>query len=74
MKKAQIKISWIVYPPNYKPGDSYIHVPFLRDAWNKACSMGEGASLDRLRDVKRKDGSGSWEHHPNYYVVEVVKR
>lgn len=69
--RTQIKISWIVYPPNYEPGDGFTHVPFLKDAWNKACSLGEGASLSRLREVKRKDGSGQWSHHPNYYIVEV---
>lgn len=69
--RTQIKISWIVYPPDYKPGDGFMYVPFLRDAWNKACSLGVGASLSRLRDVTRKDGSASWQHHPNYYVVEL---
>ncbi len=70
MKVAQIKKSWIVYPPNYKPGDGYFKVPFLKDAWNKACSLGVGSEVWLIKDTKRTDGSSSHDSGDVVYVVE----
>lgn len=37
---------YLVYPPNYKPGDGY-KVRYSRvQAWKAAVRMGEGASVD----------------------------
>lgn len=69
MKVAQIKKSWIVYPPNYKLGDGYFKVPFLKDAWNKACSLGAG-SLCRLVVEHNKRGWSSYETGGVTYIVE----
>jgi len=56
-KKAQITRSWITYPPHYEPGDGYTQHRFLKDAWNKACSLGEGAECwEKIRKCFR-DGS-----------------
>lgn len=57
MKKAQIKRSWVVYPPNYVPGDGYHKIRFLEKAWNKACSLGVGSALYETVEQTRKDGS-----------------
>lgn len=69
MKVAQIKKSWIVYTPNYEPGDRYFKVPFLKDAWNKACSLGVG-SWCCLVVEKHKHGSSSYETGGVTYIVE----
>lgn len=69
MKKAQIKRSWVVYPPNYTPGDGYFKIPFLKDAWNKACSLGLGAECWSSIDISRRDGSGCHKTGDKIYVV-----
>lgn len=69
MKVAQIKKSWIVYPPNYEPGDEYFKVPFLKDAWNKACSLGVGAKC-KLVEEHNKRGWSSYETGGVIYIVE----
>lgn len=69
MKKHQIKIHWIVYASDYKPGDKYWEIPFLKDAWNKACSLGKGARAYRQKDVRLKDG---WHFEINEFYYEVV--
>jgi len=57
MKKAQIKRSWVVYPPNYswQNNDEFYYIPFLKDAWNKACSLGEGAEVVEQIEHVHKD-------------------
>lgn len=74
MKVAQIKKSWIVYPPNYKPGDGYFKVPFLKDAWNKACSLGVGAQcrlvVEHNKRERNKRGWSSYETGGVTYIVE----
>lgn len=73
MKKAQIKRSWVVYPPNYKPGDGYFKIPFLKDAWNKACSLGEGSYI-RL-DIEKiyRNGNSRWTSGSLHYIVGNIK-
>lgn len=56
-RKAQIKTSWVVYPPNYTPGDGYHLIRFYKKAWSKACSLGEGASCWQTVRKTRRDGS-----------------
>lgn len=70
MKKAQIKTSWIVYPPNYKPGDGYFLIPFLKDAWRKACSLGEGADCWQKVHKTRRDGSQCFSTGKTYTVIK----
>ncbi len=72
MRKAQIKRSWIVYPPDYcwKSGDKYYYVPFLKDAWNKACSLGIGAECCERIEQVYGDGSASWRGGKLYVVGE----
>lgn len=69
MKVAQIKKSWIVYPPNYKPGDGYFKVPFLKDAWNKAYSLGTGAEVWSVHRIEKR-GSSSYQAGKVIYIVE----
>lgn len=73
MKKAQIKRSWIVYPPHYRPGDGYFEVPFLKDAWNKACSLGVGAEVELIVDKTYRNGNAKWSNGNEIYVVEKRK-
>lgn len=70
-KKAQIKTSWIVYPPNYKPGDGYHLFSFYKNAWRKACSFGVGASCWQKVKKTRRDGS---ECVSTGVMYDVVKR
>ena len=37
---------FLIYPPNYKPGDGYKVRHSKRQAWRVAVRMGEGASVD----------------------------
>ncbi|WP_391560676.1 hypothetical protein [Robertmurraya sp.] len=61
-KAAQITKSWIVYGPNYSPSSGLgpFYYRFLRDAWNKAKSLGEGAECVQNLKVRNRDGSGTW--------------
>ena len=75
MKKAQIKRSWIVYKPNYDNRVDYpIYVPFLKDAWNKACSFGVGAEVWLSVDKYRRNGSSCHISGEIVYVVEKTKK
>jgi hypothetical protein len=38
--------AFLIYPPNYKPGDGYKVRRSKRQAWKEAVRMGEGASVD----------------------------
>jgi len=69
-KAAQITKSWIVYPPNYKPGDGYKYYRNLNKAWRYACNLGVGAEVTQEIQVRHKDGSGTWTSGDVYYVVE----
>lgn len=62
MKPAEVTRSWIVYPPNYVPGHGYTEMRFLKDAWNKACSLGEGAVvISQIHKRNYRKGLSSWE-------------
>ena len=69
-KKAQIKRSWIVYPPNYswQQNDPYYYIPFLKDAWNKACSLGKGAEVVERIEQTYRDGARSSSGGRSYTV------
>lgn len=69
MKTVQIKTSWLVYPPNYEPGDGYKKVNFLKKAWNIACSMGIGAEVHSFTEKVYKDGSRRMWWNDRIYVV-----
>lgn len=68
-KAAQITRSWNVYPANYKPGDGYHHYRFLKDAWNKACSLGIGSEVVSNLKIRHKDGGGVWTSGDIVYEV-----
>lgn len=38
--------AFLIYPPNYKPGDGYKVRHSKRQAWKAAVRMGDGASVD----------------------------
>lgn len=69
MKVAQIKKSWIVYPPNYEPGDEYFKIPFLKDARIKALSLGVGADVWSVHRIEKR-GSSSYQIGKVKYVVK----
>lgn len=70
-KAAQITKSWVVYGPNYSPssGKGPFYFRFLKDAWNKAKSLGVGAECEQSLKVIRKDGSGTWSSGDVIYQV-----
>lgn len=57
-KAAQITKSWVVYSPI--KGSSPMYYKFLKDAWNKAKSLGFGSYCTQSLKIRRKDGSGTW--------------
>lgn len=59
MKVHQIKIRWLVYPPNYKPGDGYYERRFLKHARVKAKELGVGSQIWQVKEVTTKDWSGT---------------
>lgn len=61
-KAAQITKSWVVYGPNYSPSSGLgpFYFRFLKDAWNKAKSLGEGAVTVQSLKVSKRDGSSRW--------------
>ena len=72
MKPAGITRSWIVYPPNYQPGDGYKHFKTLKKAWNVAVSMGVGSECHLVVEHWNKKYSTSSFGHC-VYVVEDAK-
>lgn len=69
-KAAQITKSWVVYGPDYSPssGKGPFYYRFLKDAWNKAKSLGEGAECVQSLQVRHRDGSGTWTSDVVYEV------
>lgn len=63
-------VKWIVYPPNYKPGDGFWKYNHIKDAWNKACSVGLYSELWRSVEITRRDGSSSSYIEPAFEVIE----
>lgn len=70
-KAAQITKSWTVYPANYDPekGDYPLSYRFLKDAWNKAKSLGKGAECVQNLKIRHKDGGGEWTSGDVVYEV-----
>ena len=70
-KAAQITKSWVVYPPNYSHKSSIgpFNYRFLKDAWNKAKSLGVGAECVQSLQVSHKDGGGTWTSGDVIYEV-----
>lgn len=73
MKAVQITKSWIVYPPNYKPGDGYTEHRFLRKAWRHACQLGVGADLHLVVRRKGRKGTSSSTFTHEFTVAESSK-
>ncbi|UBM12826.1 hypothetical protein [Cupriavidus metallidurans] len=46
-KPASLTLSYVVYPPNYKPGDGYRNVDTLKKAQRRALALGPGAEIWR---------------------------
>lgn len=53
-KPASRTVSYIVYPPNYKPGDGYVKVKNKKAALKQAIKYGTGAEVDREISTKNK--------------------
>ena len=70
-KAAQITKSWVVYPPNYshKDGKGPLYFRFLKDAWNKAKSLGKCAECVQSLKVSHRDGSSTWTSGGVVYEV-----
>jgi len=70
MKKAQIKRSWVVYPPDYVAGSGeFFKIPFLKDAWNKACVLGAGSVV--IGEKYQINNHGDWTDTWNDISYEV---
>lgn len=66
-KAAQITKSWVVYSPS--KGGSPMYYKFLKDAWNKAKSLGVGSYCKQSLKIRHKDGSGTWTSGDLEYEV-----
>jgi hypothetical protein len=68
------KITYCVYPANYRPGiDKLHHFKTMRQALKKALLIGDGACIDKKNDVMYKNGCGLY--YTNYqYVIAGDKR
>ena len=53
-------ISYLVYKPNYIPGDGYHKVDTKRKAFKLAVKLGSGAEVHQDCKTKHHDGSGMW--------------
>ena len=72
-KAAQITKSWVVYGPDYLPGSGKgpFYYRFLKDAWNKAKSLGAGSECVQSLQVRRRDGSGTRTSGDVVYEVSL---
>lgn len=70
-KAAQITKSWVVYGPDYSPSSGLgpFYFRFLKDAWKKALSLGEGAETVQSSKVSHRDGSSTWTSGDVVYEV-----
>lgn len=68
-RKAQKTRSWAVYGPDYQAGGEFIHVPFLKDAWNKACALGSGSMV--IGQLYKINNHGQWTDCWNDISYEV---
>lgn len=56
MKRAHLTISYVVYPPNYEPGDGYVRAKNRVAAMRQARRFGVGASISRSITVRHTPG------------------
>lgn len=70
-KAAQITKSYVVYGPDYKPssGKGPFYFRFLKDAWNKALSLGRGAKVIQELKVSKRSGRSIWSGGDVEYEV-----
>lgn len=66
-------VKWIVYPPNYKPGDEYWKYNHIEDAWGKACAVGLYSELWRDVTVYKRESTLSYIE-PAFEVVERKRK
>lgn len=68
-KAAQITKSWVVYSP--VKGSPPLYYKFLKDAWNKAKSLGVGSYCVQSLQIRYKNGGGMWTSgEVEYEVIE----
>jgi hypothetical protein len=68
--KAFKTISYILYPPNYVPGDGYVKCRQLSDVdrLSKKQRFGNGSRVHKLTYVKHNDGRGVWQSKHAYDI------
>ena len=62
MKPASRTVSYVVYPPNYVPGDGYVIEKTLKAAERRCRKKGFGIGSDVVRfyQTKNKRGGSTW--------------
>lgn len=60
--------SWLVYPPNYRPGDGFHKRRFFRDAGRLALSLGSGSWLCAVTVRYTKGGCRMWSMKHRYTI------
>lgn len=63
MKPASVTLSYVVYPPNYRPGDGYKSVGRLSNARRACVAYGPGAEV--IRTVTKRNRRGGHIYTPH---------
>ena len=64
---------FLVYPPNYKPGDGYVTTYSKRQAWKVAIKLGHGTCID-VAVYRHKRKHSNWYSSGGYRLWEVHKK
>lgn len=70
MRKSYRTISYIVYPPNYVPGDGYVDKKCLSDALKQCRKKGFGAGSEvvRLLTTRNNHGAGGYRNVIDIFI------
>lgn len=76
MKRAHLTIGYVVYPPNYVPGDGYVRAKNRVAAMRQARRFGVGASINRNVAVRHTPGRkvGFCSGHFSYQLYMTLDR
>ena len=78
MRQSSYTISYVIYPPNYKPGDGYVKRKNYKAALRQAKKWGVGSLISRWVEVQHKSprhvGSiQSWSQNQHVYEHEDLQ-
>ncbi len=68
-----VRKKYLIYPPNYRPGDGYVTRHSKFQAWKVAVRMGAGAAVD-VSVQRHRSPRIMWYSSSGYCLWDVVNR